>query len=334
MELDGAAGGGQLLRSALTLAMCTGQAFHIRRIRSGRSKPGLMRQHLTAVDAAAAICSADVDGAAPGATALRFTPGTIRGGDYAFAIGTAGSTTLVLQTVLPALLCANTPSTIDLQGGTHNPLAPPAEFLRDAYLPLLQRMGADVELELQRPGFYPAGGGALRASIHPCPLQPLTLRERGALSGLQALAWTSGIAPSVGERELAIVQRRLGLDAADLQRRTVQPPSGPGNALLLFARHEAVCEVFCGFGARGVSAEAVAERTCEAVRDYLCGSAAVGACLADQLLLPLALAGGGTFTTARITDHLQSNARLIEKFLPVEIDWHESDGCWQVDVRR
>jgi hypothetical protein len=165
IELEGSQGegGGQILRTALSLSMITGIPFAIERIRAGRRKPGLLRQHLTAVQAAAAVCGAEVEGAAPGSQRLRFKPGPVRGGDYFHAIGSAGSCTLVLQTVLPALWFADGPSTLRISGGTHNPAAPPADFLIRTWQPLLLRMGVTLDIQLQRHGFYPAGGGEMLA---------------------------------------------------------------------------------------------------------------------------------------------------------------------------
>src|SRR4051812_15499079 len=167
IEIDGSEGegGGQILRSALSLSICTGQPFRIVKVRANRDKPGLMRQHLTAVKAAAEICAGDVDGAELGSRALTFRPGKLAAGDYSFAIGTAGSCTLVLQTVLPPLLAAAGESRVRITGGTHNPAAPPFDFLLRSFLPQVVRMGADVSLELVTPGFFPRGGGEIRAHI-------------------------------------------------------------------------------------------------------------------------------------------------------------------------
>jgi RNA 3'-terminal phosphate cyclase (ATP) len=184
VRIDGSAGegGGQILRSALALALATGRPFEITNIRAGRKKPGLLRQHLTAVTAAAAVSGTQAPGARLGAGELRFTPGAIAPGEYRFAVGTAGSTTLVLQTVLPPLLVARGPSTLILEGGTHNPYAPPFDFLAKAFLPLVARMGPRVEAVLERPGFYPAGGGCIRVRVEPAPrLERLDLLERGEI---------------------------------------------------------------------------------------------------------------------------------------------------------
>src|SRR5215510_1529252 len=183
IEIDGASGegGGQILRSSLSLAICTGQPFRIANIRANREKPGLMRQHLTAVKAAAEVCAGEVDGAELGSRALTFRPGKLAAGDYSFAIGTAGSCTLVLQTVLPPLLLATETSSIRITGGTHNKGSPPVDFLARAFLPLINRMGPKVNLELVRHGFYPRGGGEIRVDIVPSTkLEPITLLERGA----------------------------------------------------------------------------------------------------------------------------------------------------------
>lgn len=332
VELDGAQGGGQLLRSALSLAMITGRPFVIERIRGGRRKPGLLRQHLTAVQAAAAICGAEVEGAALGSQALSFRPGPIRGGDYRFAIGSAGSCTLVLQTVLPALWFAAGPSTVAVSGGTHNQAAPPADFLIRCWQPLLVRMGVRQQLELRRHGFYPAGGGELLARVEPCvALVPLELLERGELRRLQAEALVAGVPAGVAWRELQRVKAQIG--GIDTQLRELPGDEGPGNVLLLEVAHAEVTELFTGFGEKGVSAETVAERTVSAVSHYLQGRSAVGEHLADQLLLPLALAGGGAFTTTAVSAHLRSNAAVIEQFLAVEVVVEEERAAALVCIR-
>lgn len=320
IELDGSIGGGQVLRTALSLAMITGKALHIHHIRAKRSRPGLMRQHLTAVMAAAQVCGAQVEGAELNSQELRFSPGSIKGGDYRFAIGTAGSCTLVLQTLLPALLHASENSTVTISGGTHNPLAPPFDFLHLAWLPLLQRMGADVELQLLRHGFVPAGGGELRAVVKPSTLRPLHLPERGALLRQEARALIAGIPGSVGERELLRVSKRLDIPTSGRNIVWLDPEQGPGNALLLQYDCEALTEVFCAFGQTGVRAEAVADRAVEPAREWLASSAAVAEHLADQLMLPMALAGGGSFSTVRMTEHMQSNMAVIEHFLPARFE--------------
>lgn len=333
IELDGGHGGGQLLRSALTLSLCTGIGFTLHNIRAIRRKPGLMRQHLTAVNAAARVGNACTHGAALGATSLRFEPGAVSAGDYHFATGSAGSATLVLQTVLPALWRAQGPSRLRLQGGTHNPLAPSADFIADSYLPALARMGVQTSMQLLQHGFHPAGGGVIELQVQPCAqLQAPRMETRATLASVQARVLMSGLSSSIGLRELQVLADRLGVDPHPRHVQSIRPALGPGNVALVRVQHGDHVEVFDGHGERGTSAEQVGARLAGRVEQFLQGSGCVGEYLSDQLLLPMALAGGGAFTTHRLSDHLVSNARLIEKFLPVEFDWQEHEGGWRVTV--
>ncbi len=322
VRIDGSMGegGGQVLRTALALSLTTRRPVEVTRIRAGRTKPGLMRQHLTAVQAAAAVGSGHVTGAEIGSTSLRFEPGTIRSGAFEFSVGTAGSTTLVLQTILPALLTAGGPSSVRLRGGTHNPMAPPFDFLVKAFLPILGRMGARVEAELVRPGFYPAGGGECLVTVRPVPrLAPLELLARGEVRRRRARAVVSKLSREIATRELSIVSRLLGWEAECLEAVSVDS-AGPGNVLSLEMASDGLTELFTGFGERGVSAEAVAERVAREVRGYLASGVPVGEHLADQLLLPMALAGSGAFLTAPLSRHATTNIQVVQAFLPVRFD--------------
>ena len=200
--IDGSAGegGGQVLRSALGLSLVTGRPFTIENIRGRRKNPGLLRQHLTAVKAACEVGLAECKGAELGCRGLVFAPKGVRPGSYHWTIGSAGSCTLVMQTVLPALMVAAGPSDIVIEGGTHNPMAPPSDFLKETFLPLLARMGTKVEIELLRPGFYPAGGGKIQVRVEPAEKpQGLTLIERG-LTQLSAQALCAGLPAHIGLR--------------------------------------------------------------------------------------------------------------------------------------
>jgi RNA 3'-terminal phosphate cyclase (ATP) len=336
LEVDGSQGegGGQILRSSLSLSICTQQPFRIANIRANRTPPGLKPQHLAAVKAAAAICDAEVEGAAVGSRELTFKPGALAPKDYSFPIGTAGSTTLVLQTVLPPLLLASAPSTVRIAGGTHNRGAPPFDFLQRAFMPLLERMGAKVTLDLVSYGFYPRGGGVIRAAVTPVArLQPLQLHERGALAGAFAESYIVGLPLHVAERELQVVGKTLGWSAEQLHVRALPSDIGVGNALTITIAHEHVTEVFTGFGERGIRAEEVAATPAQAAQRYLQQAAPVEEHLADQLLLPLALAGGGSFTTTQISEHLRSNAFVIESFLPRRISWEAQGEVHRVSMR-
>lgn len=335
IELDGSRGegGGQILRTALTLSMVTGRPFRIEHIRARRPKPGLLRQHLTAVQAAAVICQARVAGAEASSMVLEFTPGAIRGGDYRFAIGTAGSCTLVLQTLLPALWFADSESSLSVSGGTHNPAAPPADFLIRSWLPLMQAQGADMEIELLRHGFYPAGGGEVRARVRPIrALRPLRLNDRGELLGGKAIAVVAGVPVDVAKRELARVRALFG----DLEEemRVLSSREGPGNVLMLELRYREATEVFSACGERGLSAEHVADRVARAARLFRNSTANVAEHLADQLILPMALAGEGTFATTTVSSHLRANREVIERFLAMEFREAVDHGATRVEIRK
>jgi RNA 3'-terminal phosphate cyclase (ATP) len=336
ITLDGSVGegGGQILRSALSLSMLTGQPFKISNIRAGRAKPGLLRQHLTAVQAAAEIACADVTGAAIGSKELAFKPGRVKPGTYSFAVGTAGSATLVLQTILPPLLTAAAPSKLTVGGGTHNRAAPPFDFLAKAFLPLLARMGARVDATLLRPGFYPAGGGEFTVNITPASkLTPLELCERGAIRTTLALARCAALPRSVGQRELDVIAEKLELARHFCRVEELDDVSGPGNVALIIVESEHVTEVFTGFGEKGTSAEAVANQAVSEAREYLGSGAPVGLHLADQLLLPLAMAGGGVFRTLTPTPHTRTNMDVIRQFLDVKMRTERiSDAVWEIVV--
>lgn len=335
LTLDGSAGegGGQILRTALALALVTGKPFRIEHIRKRRGKPGLLRQHLTCVEAAAAVSGAEVEGAELGSLTLVFRPGPVRPGAYEFAVGTAGSTMLVLQSILPALLVAGAPSALTLHGGTHNPMAPPFEFLVHAFAPVLARMGARLELHLDQPGFHPAGGGRVRAEIAPARLQPVEILQRGEPRGIAAEILLAGLPRHIAEREAQVI-RDAELPGPCEVRITEARALCQGNALALRLRFAEVEEVVTTLGERGVPAEAVARRAVAQARAYLQHDAPVGEHLADQLLLPLALAGGGAFKTCVPSSHTRTNAAVIERLLPVRFEFAEEEGgSWRVEVR-
>lgn len=323
VTLDGAIGegGGQILRSALSLSMITGIPFVIERIRARRKKPGLLRQHLTAVQAAQAVCGATVSGAELGSSRLIFEPGPVQGGAFRFAIGTAGSCTLVLQTVLPALWYAPVGSDITVSGGTHNPMAPPADHLIRSWLPLMRQLGVQTEIALINHGFYPAGGGEVRAQVSPGrPQGGLQLLRRGALQHVELEARVADIPLEVAHRELSALSEALSGLEQTLHCHSRQLPArfGAGNVLQVALRHEHITALFVALGEKGVSSERVAERLAQDVLAYQRGQGVVDEHLADQLVLPMALAGGGEFVASAATDHLRTNMQVIEKFLPVE----------------
>ena len=359
VTIDGSMGegGGQVLRTSLGLSLVTGEPFRIENIRAGRPKPGLMRQHLTAVRAAAEVSGAKVSGDAIGSRRLEFEPGQVRAGQYEFAVGTAGSATLVLQTVLPALMVAAGPSRLTLRGGTHNPWSPPFDFLQRAFLPLLGRMGVKVKAELIRPGFYPAGGGEFTVEIEPPAavagetpagrkggtpsprLRPLELVERGEITARRATAIVAKLPEHIARRELDVVRKKLGWPDESLTAEEARHSAGPGNILFIEAQCEHVTEVFTGFGELNVRAEAVATKAVEEYRHWLAAGVPVGPRLADQLLVPLAMAGaqgtGGRFRTVAPTRHTTTNIEVIRQFLDVRIACAQIErGVWEVTAAR
>ena len=334
--IDGAQGegGGQIFRSTLTLAMCLGKAVRIENIRAGRKKPGLLRQHLVCLKAAQEICDAEVSGAELGSSVVTFSPNEIKAGKYAFAIGSAGSTTLVFQTILLPLAMAEKESEVCIQGGTHNGMAPSYDFVKTSFLPVLRKMGCEVDTAIEKYGFYPAGGGKWTATISAAAtLDRLELVHPGEQLGQWAVATSALISSDVTKRELAQVRKRCGWTAADGQQRLVESV-GPGNILSLQVQMEHVTEVFEAVGERNLSSERVADKAVKAVHRYLSAGVAVGEHLADQLILPMALGSGGRFHTLKPSQHLLTNIDVVRMLTGVQIDLTEiRDDCWEVSVQ-
>jgi RNA 3'-terminal phosphate cyclase (ATP) len=319
------------------LACVTGTAFRIENIRGRRAKPGLLRQHLTAVRAAATIADARVEGAALGATAVAFAPRAVRGGRFAFDVGSAGSATLVLQTVLPALLGAPEPSTVTVTGGTHNRQAPSFDFLDRCFRPTVARLAPGaLDLALVRPGFFPAGGGVLEARIAPTAVNAGEWLAAAEVTARSAAARVAGVPTPVAVRELATLATELGWPRPPMRIEKLDAEVGPGNVVVVdVARADGHTEVFTGFGERGVAAERVATELAAEVRRYLAADVPIGEHLADQLVLLLALGPGGAFRTLAPSDHLRAHVGVIRRFVPCQIALREegADRC-RVEVRR
>jgi RNA 3'-terminal phosphate cyclase (ATP) len=336
IRIDGSTGegGGQMLRSALSLSVVTGKAFRMENIRAKREKPGLLRQHLTAVLAACEIASAQAEGATLGSKILTFTPGSVQSGSYRFAVGTAGSGTLVFQTILPALMTARGRSEIIIEGGTHNMQAPPLDFLQKAFLPVINRLGPKVEICFEKYGFYPAGGGRFTATIEPCDrLSTIQLVERGEIERRGAVAIVANLPRNIAQRETDTIVKLLNWDAESTQIVETRNSVGPGNIVLIELTSGNVTEVFCGFGRIGASAESVASEAADAVRSYLVSGAVAGEHLTDQLLLPFALAGGGAFTAEKLNLHSRTNMEIIRCFLPVDFLTTQEGNLVKLEVK-
>lgn len=332
INIDGSQGegGGQIIRSSLALSLVTGKKVMIENVRAGRKKPGLMRQHLAGVRAAKKISGASVDGDEIGSKRLVFRPDKVKPGDYRFSVGSAGSTTLVLQTVLPALMLAEGTSTIELAGGTHNPFAPPFDFLTKAYLPVVRRIGPIVEATDCQPGFYPAGGGSFRATVQPAAqLRGVDLLDAGKLVDRRVRALVSNLPWHIADRECKTIARKTGWPEKCFAREEVKGSLGPGNVVMIELEYEHVSEVFVSFGEVGKKAERVANEVLKAARAYIAAEVPAGAYLADQLLLPMGLAAhsgqASSFRTMSLSKHSTTHIDVLKRFLDITVAVDEED---------
>lgn len=316
-------GGGQIIRSALSLSMITGRPFRLANVRANRSKPGLAHQHVTAVRASAKISAARVDGAELGARRLSFTPGPVRAGAHRFDIGTAGAASLVFQTLLPALARVDGASSLVITGGTHVPWSPPFHYLEQVFCPVLGRLGFHCDLAVRRWGFYPKGGGEIEATVTSAsPGAAVALDEPFHLERVSGLSASSRLPEHVRlrqARQLETRLRRAGL-RIDVTVMDVAALS-PGSFAFLCAHGGSSAAGFSSLGERGKPAERVADEAADGLLSFLAGKAALEAHLADQLLIYLAMIPGSQrFTVAAVTEHLLTNAWVIEQFMPVRFD--------------
>jgi RNA 3'-terminal phosphate cyclase (ATP) len=314
-------GGGQIVRTALGLSCLFRKPFRIFNIRKGRRRPGLMPQHLTCVNACRLISGAAVEGARPGSTEFSFSPGEPQGGIYSFDIGTAGSTSLVLQTLIPALLFTGGRSALTLTGGTHVPFSPSFHFLSGVFVPFLERMGVRVQLSMESCGFYPKGGGRIRAEIFPADrLRPLVLMERGEVSRVAGYSGVGGLPLSIAARQQMAALTRISASASELARKTAidtinVPARGPGTFIYLECRSGNSVAGFSSLGERGKRAETVGDEAAVGLITYYRSGAALDRHLADQIVLYLALSKQESiFTTEALTNHLMTNLWAISLF--------------------
>ena len=310
-------GGGQILRTSLGLSAVTGNSFKINNIRANRNKPGLMKQHLASVNAAAEICSADVEGNFIGSKELSFRPGKASGGKYIFRIGSAGSTTLVLQTILPVILNSAEDYEIIIEGGTHNPFSPPFDFLKDSFCGILNKMGFKIDVEIIRHGFYPAGGGCIKAVIKKhTALNCLELND-SSINKIEAVSIIANLPYKIAESEIKIIANDFNLKKEDY-RTSIVNSDGPGNAVILKAVNNDLTNTFTAFGEKGIKLEEVCENLKTQVNSFFVSGACADEHLQDQLLIPMAFAGG-SFTTLKPSLHTLTNIDVIKKFIDINI---------------
>ncbi|MDJ0620465.1 MAG: RNA 3'-terminal phosphate cyclase [Calothrix sp. MO_192.B10] len=343
INIDGSwgEGGGQILRTSLSLATITGQPVRIYCIRANRRKPGLAAQHLTSVRAAATLCQAQVRGDTLGSMTLEFIPTCApQAGQYTFDVtearegGSAGAVTLILQTILIPLALANGNSQVILKGGTHVAWSPPVTYVEEVYLPILRQLGVQAEVKLNAWGWYPQGGGEvkLRVTGNKQPLGSLQLLERGALRQVRGLAVVTELPSHIPQRmanraENLLQQAHLPAQIKPVRERGVAPGAG----IFLTAEYEHSRAGFSALGRRGVPAERVAETAVQELMDFHAQAVPVDPFLGDQLLLPLALSSQTSeYRVASISKHLTTNAWVIEQFELANIVVEEEQGLVRI----
>lgn len=338
LEIDGSygEGGGQILRTALSLSCLLGKPFRMFNIRKNRRKPGLMPQHLTGVRAAALLSGASLEGDSQGSTELVFGPRGVKPGAYHFDIGTAGSTSLLMQTLLPPLIFGGEASTVSVKGGTHAPLSPPFHYLREVFLPMLKCLGIQVEATIESYGFYPRGGGVVRFAVAPADaVKTLDLTERGRLLAIRGVSAVGNLPLSIAERQRRSLMEALAgrLEGVPIEVELAEAPTpGQGTFVFVAARFEGVLAGASALGARGKRAETVGEEAAREFLNYYRSGACLDAHMADQLVLYLALARGASrFTASALTLHLSTNLWVIGQFLPVRYETDPSRGLVRLE---
>jgi RNA 3'-terminal phosphate cyclase (ATP) len=337
MRIDGShgEGGGQILRTALSLSALLGKEIEFERIRAGREKPGLRPQHLTGVRALARIAGAKVEGDEIGSQYLTFSPGRVRGGDYRFNVAekrrSAGSVTLVLQVILLPLCFGPSSSQVTLLGGTHVPWSPPFHYLSTVLLPTLGRMGLRCEAEIEKWGWYPKGGGVVRIKIVPIrELKPIDLSTRGRLKMIFGLSGTSNLPSHIALRQKGRAHQRIkeSLDLVpDIQIMDKAPSPGQGTTLFLRLESEGGVSGFSALGRRGKRAEEVADEAVDQLVEFMDAGGCIDPYLSDQVIPFAALAKErSVFTVSRITRHLLTNIWVVKQFLDVRIDVEGREG--------
>jgi RNA 3'-terminal phosphate cyclase (ATP) len=335
--LDGSEGegGGQILRTALSLSAITGKPFTITRIRANRLKPGLRPQHREAARAVGSLVDAELAGDDVGSSRLEFRPRrAAAAGDWSFDIGTAGSTPLLFQTVCWPLALAGAPSSVTLRGGTHQDHAPSFHYLALVWAPAVARLGFGFRFELSTAGFYPEGGGEFSARVEPAhPMPPLDLRQRGTLQEVEVVSMVGGLGYEIADRQAARALKGLREAGIYAQAERVPVPArlSKGGHVLIVSTYERTRAGHGAVSGRERSPEQTADDAVRAFREHLSGGSAVDRHLGDQLLVPAALLAAGLvpppsgvvpatrYTVAAVTKHLATNAAVVRRFLDVDL---------------
>lgn len=332
IEIDGSMGegGGQVLRSSLSLSLLTGKAFKLINIRARRKpKPGLQPQHLASVRAAATIGSAKIVGASIGSSVLNFEPGPVSPGKYRFDIGTAGATSLVLHTVyLPLAWNASGPSEVILTGGTHVNKSPCFHYLDTTWRAYLGRIGPQIRLEMKRPGFYPRGGGEVLAHIAPCShVEPLNLSKRVPITRATGFSAVAGLPDHIAKRQSRRAAERLSRVGIAAEIEQQEWKGGPSSVLGIIFKESPIPTFFYGLGERGKPAEVVADEAADQAIAYAESGAPVDEHSADQLILPLVFSDGASeFRVSNVTQHLLTNIDVVKRFVERDITCEGEEG--------
>jgi RNA 3'-terminal phosphate cyclase (ATP) len=322
--IDGSTGegGGQILRTSLALSCITGKSLHIENIRATRRNPGLAKQHISCVRAACQIYNGTCHGAILRSKILDFHPGPAQSGDFYFDIGSAGSASLVIQTVLPALFLAGKPSAVTVTGGTHNPLATPFDFLSETFLPAIKTAGFHGSCKLVKHGFFPAGGGKVSFNIRPRQKnshKTINFCEPPNQTQISARIYTAKLPENIADKQCNLLLQS-NLDFKNIEHIKVTDSDGPGNCVMIRLCSTNRITVFTAFGERGKPSYKVISEVVDLTKDFLDSGAAVDRFLADQLLIYMAISKTGCFTTNELTAHLTTNMEIIKKFL--DVDFH------------
>jgi RNA 3'-terminal phosphate cyclase (ATP) len=313
-------GGGQILRTSLALSCITGRELHIENIRAARRNPGLAKQHISCVLAACQICGGKCKGATLRSKVLDFQPVRVQGSDFRFDIGSAGSATLVIQTVLPALFLADNPSTVTVTGGTHNPMAPPFDFLAETFLSSVATADFHGSCKLVKHGFAPVGGGKITFNIQPWQKhahKTINLCESADKPQILARIYTAKLSENIADKQRGLLLQS-GLDFEGIEHTEVKDSDGPGNCVMIRLCSSNHTTVFTAFGQRGKPSHKVINEVVGLAKDFLASGAAVDRFLADQLLIYMAISNGGCFITDELTAHLTTNMEVIKKFLDID----------------
>jgi RNA 3'-terminal phosphate cyclase (ATP) len=332
IELDGSTGegGGQILRSALALSLLTGKPFRLSNIRANRPKPGLQPQHLASVKAAATIGNATTKGADLNSSVLVFEPGEVKAGTYHFPIGTAGATALVLHTIyLPLAMKGEATSELIIEGGTHVLASPCYHFLETTWRAYLAQIGINVKITLEHPGFYPRGGGRIRAIVSPAQtLNPSRLLEGKPITKVRGFSAVAGLPDHIASRQAKRVRNRLEHHDIEADLEIEAWEGGPGTVVALIADETPIPTLFLGLGEKNKPAEKVADEVADEVIAFASRECPVDPYSADQVLLPLAFAEGASeFRVSEVTRHLTTNIEVIKNFLNRDITCEAEEGA-------